>query len=86
MEAWPWQLRVALIFFATVLTVAGLAFQSLNINAGRLKTALFTSTLVGLVYLVVLQMVPRAEGFWERAAYVIGGPVGVLIAMKLFRR
>ena len=86
MDSLPWQLRALIIFVVTALTVLGLAYQSLNVNTGRKKDAVVTSFLVSLVYLIVLKAVPSSEGFWESAGYVMGGPVGVYYAMKLFER
>lgn len=79
-------MQALLIFIATFITVAGLAFQSLNINSGRQAVAVATSFVVSLAYLAVYKWVPSAQGVWESAGYVVGGPCGVLVAMRLFKR
>jgi len=72
-----------LLFTSTFLLVFALGLQSLNVNNGRHTAAFFTSFLIGGANLVVLRLAPNASPT-EIAAYLSGGPLGILCAMKVF--
>lgn len=71
------------LFFSTFMLVFALGLQSLNVNNGRHMAAFFTSFMIGGANLVVLRLAPNASGS-EIAAYLSGGPIGILCAMKVF--
>lgn len=71
------------LFISTFLLVFALGLQSLNVNNGRHFAAFFTSFLIGGANLVVLRLAPNASPT-EIAAYLSGGPLGILCAMKVF--
>lgn len=70
------------LFLSTFILVMALGLQSLNVNGGHYVSAFFTSFLIGGGNLVVLRLAPNATGT-EIAAYLSGGPLGILCAMKL---
>lgn len=71
----------ALVFF--------LGLQSLNVNRGHYAAAFFTSFGIGIGNLVLFKLAPDASGI-EIAAYLAGGPLGIISSMwahrKVFRR
>lgn len=69
-----------LLFASTFITVFALGLQSLNVNRGHRLAAFFTSFLIGLGNLGVLKLVPSA-GWSEVAAYLAGGPFGIVCSM-----
>jgi hypothetical protein len=71
------------LFGSTFVLVFALGLQSLNVNNGRHTAAFFTSFLIGGANLVVLRLTPNATGS-EIAAYLSGGPLGILCAMYVF--
>lgn len=70
-----------LIFVATFTMVFALGFQSLNVNNGHAKSAFLTSFLIGTGNLVVLKMMPESQNVVEIAAYLLGGPFGIVASM-----
>jgi len=76
----------ALILFATTfLLVASLGFQSLNVNKGHYVAAFLTSFLISGSNLVILRTVPQGD-LLEIAAYMLGGPFGIVASMWLHKR
>lgn len=71
------------IFCATFLLVFGMGFQALNVTKGHIKAAFVTSFLLGLANLALLKMVPSTESMLDIAAFLCGGPFGVIASMKL---
>lgn len=69
------------LFVSTFLLVFALGLQSLNVNGGHYSAAFCTSFLIGTANLAVLKLAPNATGT-EIAAYLSGGPLGILCAMK----
>ena len=66
----------ALVFF--------LGLQSLNVNNGHYVAAFFTSFGIGIGNLVLYKLAPEASGI-EIAAFLLGGPFGIVSAMGFFR-
>lgn len=66
----------ALVFF--------LGLQSLNVNNGHYVAAFFTSFGIGIGNLVLYKLAPEASGI-EIAAFLLGGPFGIVSAMGSFR-
>lgn len=73
------------IFASTFITVLALGLQSLNVNGGHHAAAFFTSFAIGAGNLFILKLVPSANTT-EMAAYLIGGPLGIITSMWLHRR
>jgi len=69
------------LFTSTFFLVFALGLQSLNVNGGHRFAAFFTSFLIGGANLVVLKLAPNSTGT-EIAAYLAGGPLGIICAMK----
>lgn len=67
----------ALVFF--------LGLQSLNVNGGHYVAAFFTSFGIGAGNLVLFKLAPDASGI-EIAAFLAGGPFGIVSSMLFHRR
>lgn len=69
------------LFVSTFLLVFALGLQSLNVNNGHYRAAFLTSLSIGVANLVLYKLAPGAAGA-EIAAYLLGGPFGIVCAMK----
>jgi len=69
------------LFASTFLLVFALGLQSLNVNGGHYRMAFFTSFVIGAMQMVLLKLGPDA-GALEIAAYLGGGPLGIIASMK----
>ena len=78
-------MTVAALFASTFALVFFLGLQSLNVNSGRYAAAFFTSFGIGAGQLVLYKLAPDASGA-EIAAYLSGGPVGIVASMWFHRR
>lgn len=67
---------------STYLLVLFLGLQSLNVNGGHRLGAFLTSFAIGGANLALYKLAPEASGL-EIAAYLAGGPLGILTAMAL---
>jgi hypothetical protein len=67
----------ALVFF--------LGLQSLLVNNGHRWAAFGNSLCIGAANLVLFKLAPDASGI-EIAAYLAGGPFGVIAAMAAFKK
>lgn len=70
-----------ILFSSTFLLVFFLGMQSLNVNRGHYVAAFFTSFGIGIGNLVLYKLAPHATGS-EITAYLLGGPFGILAAMR----
>ncbi len=68
------------LFLSTFALVFALGLQSLNVNGGHYRAAFLTSFAIGVANLVLFKLAPDASG-WEIAAYLTGGPIGIVCAM-----
>lgn len=75
-----------IIFVVAVGVVYFLGLQSLSVNTGMLWLAGVNSLCIGAFNIGILSLVPKAAGPAEYAAYLIGGPVGIMLAMKTHPR
>ncbi|MDH5184873.1 MAG: hypothetical protein OEX12_13405 [Gammaproteobacteria bacterium] len=66
----------ALVFF--------LGLQSLVVNGGHRVMAFFNSLAIGTANLALFKLAPEASGI-EIAAYLSGGPLGIVSAMIFFK-
>ncbi|HJW25155.1 MAG TPA: hypothetical protein VJ576_09675 [Rhodocyclaceae bacterium] len=73
------------LFASCYFLVLFLGLQSLNVNGGHYRAAFITSFGIGLGNLVVLKLAPNASAS-EMAAYLMGGPFGIVSSMALHRR
>lgn len=73
------------LFASTFFLVFFLGLQSLNVNRGHYWAAFFTSFGIGLGQLVLLKLGPDAS-IIESAAYLAGGPFGIVSSMLVHRR
>jgi len=73
------------LFASTYFLVLFLGLQSLNVNGGHYKAAFFTSFGIGLGNLVMFKLAPNASPT-EMAAFLMGGPFGIISSMALHRR
>ena len=65
---------------STFVLVFFLGLQSLNVNRGRYLAAFVTSFGIGISNLVLYKLAPEASGT-EIAAFLIGGPFGIVASM-----
>lgn len=72
-----------LLFTSTFITVLALGIQSLNVNGGHRWWAAGTSLFIGTGNLVLLKTLPGDTTWLELAAYLAGGPAGIVSAMAL---
>lgn len=72
-----------LIFVCTYGVVLALTVQHLNINGGQQLLAFITSVLIGVFNLVLLKLMPQPTSSAEVLAYVFGGPLGIVTAMRV---
>jgi hypothetical protein len=70
-----------LLFISTFALVFALGLQSLNVNGGHYAAAFCTSFGIGAAHLVLYKLAPDAAGL-DIAAYLMGGPFGIIAAMK----
>lgn len=68
---------------STFCLVFFLGLQSLVVNGGHRVAAFANSFAIGLSQLMLYKLAPNASG-WEIAAYLAGGPFGVVAAMTFF--
>lgn len=71
----------AWLFASTYVLVFALGLQSLNVNGGHYRAAFITSLGIGGSNLVLFKMAPDASGL-EIIAYLAGGPLGIVSAMR----
>lgn len=72
-----------LILACTFGVVLALGLQSLNVNGGHHLMAAVTSFAIGTFNLALLKLVPQPTTVFDNAAYLLGGPIGILVAMRL---
>jgi len=74
-----------ILFVSTFVLVFALGLQSLNVNGGHYAAAFLTSFFIGGSQMVLLKLGPNA-GVSEIAAYLLGGPLGIVCAMYCHRK
>lgn len=72
------------LFASTFALVFFLGLQSLNVNRGHYIAAFLTSFGIGASNLIVLKLAPNATAV-EMAAYLTGGPFGIVASMWAHR-
>lgn len=76
--------NILALFASTFVVVFALGAQSLIVNNGRYAAAFCNSFLIGGCNLVLFKVAPSASGV-ELAAFLLGGPFGIVSAMWVFR-
>lgn len=71
------------LFCATFALVLFLGLQSLNVNGGHRLLSSLTSFGIGAANLTVLKIMPGPTGVLEIAAYLLGGPLGILASIAI---
>jgi hypothetical protein len=74
------------LFASSFLTVFALGFQQQNVTGNHYGAAFFTSFLIGGGQLGILKMVPNTDDPLMVAAYLMGGPLGIIASMVAHRR
>jgi hypothetical protein len=74
-------MQAALLFCSTFVVVFALGLQSLNVNGGHRLLAVLTSFLIGTSNLVLFKVMPGPTNALEIAAYLLGGPLGIVASM-----
>lgn len=70
------------LFTSTYILVFALGLQSLNVNSGHYILAALTSFVIGSGQMVLYKLAPHAS--WsEIAAYLCGGPFGIISSMRV---
>lgn len=72
------------LLFSTFALVFCLGLQSQLVNNGHWWAAFFNSLAIGSCNLVLFKLAPNAGG-WEIAAYLMGGPFGIVASMATYR-
>lgn len=70
---------------STFALVFCLGLQSQLVNNGHAAAAFANSLAIGCANLVLFKLAPEATG-WEVAAYLVGGPFGIVASMAFYRR
>lgn len=73
------------LFASTFALAFFLGLQSLNVNRGHYVAAFVTSFAIGIGQLILYKLAPEASGL-EIAAYLGGGPFGIITSMWAHRR
>lgn len=71
------------LFLATFALVLALGLQSLNVNGGHRLLAALTSFGIGASNITILKIMPGPTNELEVAAYLLGGPCGILTSMAI---
>lgn len=69
------------LLLSTFVVVFALGLQSLNVNRGHLVLAAVTSLFIGTSNLVLFKVLPGPTDAWQIAAYLAGGPLGIVASM-----
>lgn len=73
-----------LLLFSAFSLVFLLGLQSQFVNRGRSAPAFFISFAIGGSNLILFKLAPEASGV-EMLAYMTGGPIGIVCAIRAFR-
>lgn len=73
-----------LLLLSTIVLVFCFGLQSQLVNNGFLWTAAGNSFLIGSLNIVLFKLVPNANAL-EAAAYIVGGPIGIVLSMLFFK-
>lgn len=71
-----------IIFGCSFGVVLALGLQQLNVSGGHRAAAFLTSLVIASFNLALFKLVPQPTGWLEVAGYLLGGPFGILAAMR----
>jgi hypothetical protein len=77
-------MNAMLLFLSTFAGVFCMGAQSLLVNNGFYMAAFGNSILIGSCQFLLFKLAPEASGL-EVAAFLSGGPFGIVAAMIIFR-
>jgi hypothetical protein len=77
--------EVAALFISTFALVLALGLQSQFVNNGHYAMAFANSLMIGTANLILFKLAPDASGL-EIAAFIGGGPFGIVTSMWLYRQ
>lgn len=77
-------MSAAYLFLSTLGLVYFLGLQSQLVNNGHYVAAFVNSAAIGACNLVLFKLAPDASGI-EIAAYLAGGPFGIVASMATYR-
>lgn len=80
-----YSMTALLLLASTFLLVLALGLQSQFVNNGHYLLAFTNSVMISLGQLGALQII-HANTPAEYAAYIVGGPIGIVTSMFLYRR
>lgn len=72
------------LFASTFVVVFALGAQSLIVNNGKYAMAFVNSFVIGSCNLALYKLAPQAT-LLDMAAFLLGGPFGIVAAMYVFR-
>ena len=72
--------HAAILFVSSFFLVMALGWQSMHVNGGHYRAAFLNSLLIGGGQMVLYKLAPNAD-MLEIAAYLTGGPFGIIAAM-----
>ena len=78
-------MTIMLLFVSTFAGVFFLGMQSMLVNNRYYLAAFFNSFLIGACQLVLFKLAPSASPI-EVAAFLSGGPFGIVAAMTVFHK
>jgi hypothetical protein len=76
-------MNALLLFASTFALVLFLGLQSLNVNGVHRLLSFVTSFGIGAANLTVLKIMPGPTNGLEVAAYLLGGPFGILASIAI---
>ena len=74
-----------ILFSSAFVSVFALGFQSLNVNGGHYVAAVITSFAIGAGHIALYRLMPDAT-LIQMAAFMLGGPLGIVSSMFVHRR
>ena len=77
-------MNALLLLTGTFALVFCLGLQSQLVNNGHYGAAFLNSLAIGSANLVLFKLAPDASG-WQVAAYLVGGPFGIVASMAAYR-
>ncbi len=77
-------MNALLLLVSTFCLVLALGLQSQFVNNGHYVAAFSNSLMISLGQLGALQII-HASTPWEYVAYILGGPLGIVASMYLYR-
>lgn len=75
-------MNALLLFIITFVLVFLLGIQQLNVQLGQRTQAFVTSLAIAWLQLWLLKIMPQPTSWLDNAGYLMGGPFGILAAMR----